>query len=71
MLIITIVSEVLNERAFVAMMEDLWALPFLVAIYCLPDNPNPWVYYVRGRTVIDFFRKSQLTDFGISIAPPL
>ena len=31
------------------MIEDLWGLPFLVAIYCLPENPNQWVYYVRLR----------------------
>ena len=42
----TILSELVNERATIAMLEDFWALPFLVAIYCLPDNPNQWVYYV-------------------------
>ena len=43
---ITFVSEVVNERSFVAMAEDLWTLPFLVAIYCLPAKPNQWVYFV-------------------------
>ncbi|KAJ4479892.1 major facilitator superfamily domain-containing protein [Lentinula lateritia] len=45
MFAITMVSEVLNERTFVAMNEDLWVLPFLVALYCLPENPNQWVYF--------------------------
>ncbi|KAJ4468859.1 allantoate permease [Lentinula aciculospora] len=45
MFAITMVSEVLNERTFVAMNEDLWTLPFLVALYCLPENPNQWIYF--------------------------
>ena len=46
MFLVTLLSEAVNDRARVAMIEDLWALPFLVAIYILPANPNPWVYYV-------------------------
>jgi predicted MFS family arabinose efflux permease len=42
---ITMISEVVNERTIVSMMEDLWTLPFLVAIYCLPENPNQWVFF--------------------------
>ncbi|KAJ3899340.1 allantoate permease [Lentinula edodes] len=45
MFAITMVSEVLNERTFVAMNEDLWVLPFLVALYCLPEKPNQWIYF--------------------------
>ena len=43
---ITWISERVNDRSFVSMGEDLWSLPFLIGIYCLPANPNPWVYYV-------------------------
>lgn len=46
MFLITLLSEAVNDRAIVSMLEDLWALPFLVALYCLPANPNPWIYYV-------------------------
>ncbi len=46
MFLITLLSEAVNDRAIVSMLEDLWALPFLVALYCLPTNPNPWIYYV-------------------------
>ncbi|KZP25723.1 allantoate permease [Athelia psychrophila] len=42
---ITMVSELVDERSLVAMAEDLWVLPFLIAIYLLPENPNPWLYY--------------------------
>ncbi|KIJ28098.1 hypothetical protein M422DRAFT_270679 [Sphaerobolus stellatus SS14] len=42
---ITIVSELVDSRAFVAMAEDVWALPCLIAIYCLPKNPNQWAYF--------------------------
>ncbi|KAF9493042.1 allantoate permease [Pleurotus eryngii] len=45
MLAITLISEVVNDRSFVAMGEDIWALPFLVAIYCLPNKPNQWIYF--------------------------
>lgn len=46
MLTITIISEQLNDRSFVSMAEDLWILPFLIALRTLPDNPNSWLFYV-------------------------
>ncbi|KAG2137400.1 allantoate permease [Suillus bovinus] len=46
MFLITIVSEFVNERSIVSMMEDLWTLPFLVALYALPSSPNPWIFFV-------------------------
>jgi hypothetical protein len=46
MFLITLVSELVNERTVVSMMEDLWVLPFLVALYALPSNPNPWLFFV-------------------------
>ena len=46
MFIITLVSESVGERTVVAMMEDLWTLPFLVALYVLPSSPNPWLFFV-------------------------
>ncbi|TFK41501.1 allantoate permease [Crucibulum laeve] len=42
---ITLISEAFNERTFVAVGEDLWILPFLVALYTLKDNPNQWIFY--------------------------
>ncbi|KAG1850148.1 hypothetical protein F4604DRAFT_1959400 [Suillus subluteus] len=29
----------------VSMIEDVWTLPFLVALYALPSNPNPWIFF--------------------------
>ncbi|KAG5638010.1 hypothetical protein H0H81_002278 [Sphagnurus paluster] len=43
---ITLLSETMNERSLVAMVEDIWALPFLVALYTLPKHPNQWKYFV-------------------------
>ncbi|KAF9057193.1 allantoate permease [Panaeolus papilionaceus] len=45
MAIVTLVSENLNDRAFVSISEDFWTLPFLIALRTLPDNPNPWLFY--------------------------
>ncbi|KAG2104391.1 allantoate permease [Suillus discolor] len=45
MFVTTLVSEFVNERSIVSMMEDLWTLPFLVALYALPSSPNPWVFF--------------------------
>ena len=46
MWMITIISETIDDRSIVAMMEDLWLLPFLIALRALPDNPDPWLFYV-------------------------
>jgi hypothetical protein len=46
MLAITIISEKLNDRSFVSMAEDVWTLPFLIALRTLPDHPSPWLFYV-------------------------
>ncbi|KAF9239299.1 allantoate permease [Melanogaster broomeanus] len=45
MFIITVVSESVGERTLIAMMEDLWILPFLVTLYALPSSPNPWAFF--------------------------
>ncbi|EGO03481.1 hypothetical protein SERLA73DRAFT_165163 [Serpula lacrymans var. lacrymans S7.3] len=45
MFAITLISETVNERTIIAMAEDLWTLPFLVALYTLPANPNQWIYF--------------------------
>jgi len=45
LLSITVFSEMVDNRSYVSMAQDLWALPCLVALYTLPANPNPWVYY--------------------------
>ncbi|KAK7439381.1 hypothetical protein VKT23_017604 [Stygiomarasmius scandens] len=43
---ITLVSELVDDRSWVAMAEDIWTLPFLIAIYCLSNNNrNQWVFF--------------------------
>ncbi|KAF5352158.1 hypothetical protein D9758_009198 [Tetrapyrgos nigripes] len=45
MFAITLVSELVDDRSVVAMMEDVWTLPFLVAIYCSSNNHSQWLFF--------------------------
>ncbi|KIJ27074.1 hypothetical protein M422DRAFT_271761 [Sphaerobolus stellatus SS14] len=51
---ITLLSEVVDNRALVSIAEDLWCLPCLVALYCLPANPNPWVYFAISTVLLAY-----------------
>ncbi|KZT28043.1 allantoate permease [Neolentinus lepideus HHB14362 ss-1] len=51
---IALISETLNDRSIVSMMEDVWALPCLVALYCLPENPNPWAYFAVATVLLSY-----------------
>ncbi|KAJ7089308.1 allantoate permease [Mycena belliarum] len=42
---ITLLSETVDDRSYIAMAQDLWTLPFLIALYLLPALPNQWVYF--------------------------
>ncbi|PPQ82595.1 hypothetical protein CVT25_007109 [Psilocybe cyanescens] len=42
---ITLISENVNDRAWVSISEDVWALPFLIALRTLPAHTNPWKFY--------------------------
>lgn len=39
---VVLLSEFLDERALVCMAEDLWVLPFLIAIFKLSADVNAW-----------------------------
>ncbi|KAI0337443.1 allantoate permease [Trametopsis cervina] len=54
MFLITLLSEAVNDRAIVSMVEDIWALPFLVALYCLPEHPNQWIYYGLATALLSY-----------------
>ncbi|EKM52298.1 uncharacterized protein PHACADRAFT_198365 [Phanerochaete carnosa HHB-10118-sp] len=54
MWLVTLLSEAVNDRAVVSMLEDFWALPFLIAIYCLPENPNQWIYYGLATALLSY-----------------
>ncbi|KAI0320484.1 allantoate permease [Amylostereum chailletii] len=51
---ITFISERVNDRSFVSMAEDFWVLPFLIGIYCLPAQPNPWIYYGLATALLSY-----------------
>ncbi|TFK28547.1 allantoate permease [Coprinopsis marcescibilis] len=54
MYIIAILSETLNNRAYVSMIEDAWILPFLIALRALPDKPNPWLWYGVATALLSY-----------------
>lgn len=45
LIVITIISEIVNHRTFVAMSISIWNAAFLFALYGLPANANKWVYW--------------------------
>lgn len=45
---ITLISENVNDRSFVAMAESVWALPFLIALRVLPAHASPWKFFVSA-----------------------
>ncbi|KAK6524817.1 hypothetical protein TWF281_011715 [Arthrobotrys megalospora] len=45
LLIISRISEWLNERSLVSMASNIWMWPFLLALVLLPPNANGWVRY--------------------------
>ncbi|SPO03708.1 related to nicotinamide mononucleotide permease [Cephalotrichum gorgonifer] len=54
MLLITAVSELANNRSFVAMAEDAWLLPCFVALLVLPDPIQPWAYFAIATVLLSF-----------------
>ncbi|KAG9311672.1 allantoate permease [Chiua virens] len=54
MFAITLVSESVNERAIVAMMEDLWTLPFLVALVCITIKSESLDIFCSGQGTKSF-----------------
>ncbi|GAA5840706.1 hypothetical protein JCM9279_007409 [Rhodotorula babjevae] len=53
-LLLTIValSELVNSRAWVAILQNVWYLPLFVALRFLPDPINPWVYWVLASLIL-------------------
>ncbi|TKW51739.1 putative transporter [Colletotrichum tanaceti] len=54
MLVITAVSELLDNRSFVAMAEDAWLLPCFVALLALPDPIGSWAYFAIATVLLSF-----------------
>ncbi|KAI8956894.1 MFS general substrate transporter [Daldinia sp. FL1419] len=54
MLLITAISELVNNRSFVSMAEDAWLLPCFAALIALPDPIGPWVYFAIATVLLSF-----------------
>ncbi|KAJ3572306.1 hypothetical protein NPX13_g5094 [Xylaria arbuscula] len=54
MILITAVSELVSNRALVAMAEDLWLLPNFAALIALPDPISPWSYFAIATVLLSF-----------------
>jgi hypothetical protein len=54
MLGITALSELVNNRSFVAMAEDAWLLPCFIALIALPDPISSWSYFAIATVLWSF-----------------
>ncbi|KAL5337434.1 major facilitator superfamily domain-containing protein [Aspergillus crustosus] len=52
MLLITAISELVNNRSFVAMAEDAWLLPCFAALIALPNEVAPWSYFALATVLL-------------------
>lgn len=52
LLIITVVSEVVDNRAFVSMAENLWMLPNYIALLTLPNPISGWTYFAVSTVLL-------------------
>ncbi|KFY11844.1 hypothetical protein V492_04234 [Pseudogymnoascus sp. VKM F-4246] len=54
MLIITAVSELVNNRSFISMAEDAWLLPCFVALIAMPDPIGAWAYFAIATVLLSY-----------------
>ncbi|KAI6082735.1 MFS general substrate transporter [Hypoxylon rubiginosum] len=54
MLLITAISEMVNNRSFVSMAEDAWLLPCFAALIALPDPISSWAYFAIATVLLSF-----------------
>ncbi|KAF6757619.1 allantoate permease [Ephemerocybe angulata] len=54
MWLIAVLSETVNDRAYVSMIENVWILPLLIALRALPDSPNPWIFYALSTVLLSY-----------------
>ncbi|GHJ84951.1 hypothetical protein NliqN6_1353, partial [Naganishia liquefaciens] len=54
LLVITVISEVVDNRAFVSMAENLWMLPNYIALLTLPDPISGWTYFAVSTVLLGF-----------------
>lgn len=51
LLLITVISELVNNRTAVCMLEDIWFLPFYIALVVLPATVKPWTWFTIAQVV--------------------
>ncbi|KAI1373311.1 MFS general substrate transporter [Hypoxylon crocopeplum] len=54
MLLITALSELVDNRSFVSMAEDAWLLPCFAALIALGDPISPWAYFAIATVLLSF-----------------
>ncbi|KAG8811946.1 hypothetical protein FRC19_003484, partial [Serendipita sp. 401] len=54
LLLLTIISEVIHNRSFVAMIQNVWALPLLVALLFFSKESNQWAQYAVSALLVAF-----------------
>ncbi|KAF5858480.1 hypothetical protein ETB97_004365 [Aspergillus alliaceus] len=54
LLIITRISDTLNERSIVASTSNLWILPCLIALVALPDSASTWARYAITTVLLSY-----------------
>ncbi|ODN94327.1 hypothetical protein L198_05184 [Cryptococcus wingfieldii CBS 7118] len=51
---ITVLSELVNNRSFVASAEDLWLLPCFIALVTLAEPVKPWSYFAVATVLLSY-----------------
>jgi predicted MFS family arabinose efflux permease len=54
LLIITRISDKLNERSIVASTSNLWIFPCLIALVALPDSASTWTRYAASTVLLSY-----------------
>lgn len=44
LVVVTVASELFNSRSVLSVSENVWFLPFFIALIVL-KNPKPWEYF--------------------------
>ncbi|TNY22145.1 major facilitator superfamily domain-containing protein [Rhodotorula diobovata] len=54
LVLLTCLSEIVNNRTWVCAIENLWFFPGYVALLCLPDPIKPWSYFALATYLLGF-----------------
>ncbi|GAA6003821.1 uncharacterized protein JCM10292_003398 [Rhodotorula paludigena] len=50
---VTCLSEIINNRTWLASLQNVWMLPFYIALVALP-NPSPWTYFALATLLLGY-----------------